>query len=40
MKRRLILLLLLSPLLMADTCSGDDNPCTKPFWSCPGFVDT
>ena len=31
MKRRLILLVLLSPLLMADTCSGDDNPCIKPF---------
>ena len=31
MKRRLVVLVLLSPLLMADTCSGDDNPCTKPF---------
>jgi hypothetical protein len=31
MKRRLILLAVLSPLLMADTCSGGDNPCTKPF---------
>jgi hypothetical protein len=40
MKRRLILLVLLSPLLMADTCSGDDNPCTKPFPEVGAVVTT
>jgi hypothetical protein len=40
MKRRLVLLVLLSPLLMADTCSGDDNPCTKPFPEVGAVVTT
>lgn len=40
MKRRLVLLMLLSPLLTADTCSGDDNPCTKPFPEVGAVVTT
>jgi hypothetical protein len=40
MKRPLLLLVLLSPLLMAGSCSGDDNPCTKPFPEVGAVVTT